>query len=189
MRELVYYVAVSLDGKIAGPAGQFDFFPFDEAYAREMNEDWADGLPSGLHDALGITPPRTKWDTVVMGRGTFEPAMAQGVGDPYAHLDTYVYSRSLDPADHPDVSVIGSDPVDHVRALKAADGGNIWLCGGGQLAATLAGEVDRLVLKINPVTVGDGIPLFGGAFAPQAWTLTGTRVFDLGVILAEYDRG
>ena len=188
MRELIYYVATTLDGFIAGPDGSFDFFPMDADYAREMNEDWSDGLPTGLHDALGITPPRSKWDTVVMGRGTFEPAMQAGIADPYAHLDTYVYSSTLDPRDHPGIAIVGGDPVAHVRRLKESEGGDVWLCGGGALADALADDIDRLVLKINPVTVGDGTRLFAGGFEPRSWQLQRTRSFDIGVVLAEYDR-
>ena len=188
MRELIYYVAVTLDGRIAGPDGSFDFFPMDQEYARQMSEEWSDGLPTGFHEAVGATPPRSKWDTVVMGRGTFEPAIQQGVSDPYAHLDTYVYSTTLDQADHPDVTIVGSEPLAHVQALKAAEGGNIWLCGGGVLAGILADEIDRLVLKINPVTAGDGIPLFTDDFSPRSWRLERTWAFDIGVHLSEYAR-
>lgn len=188
MRSLVYYVAVSLDGRIAGPEGQFDFYPVDEDYSRQMNEEWGDGLPTGLHEALGITPPLTKWDTVVMGTATYRVGVDVGVTDPYSHLRTVVYSRSLDPADYPQVEIVATDPVEHVRALKQEPGGDIWLCGGGKLAATLAPEVDRLALKINPVTAGDGVPLFDGGFAPQQWKLTSHRVFEIGTILAQYER-
>ncbi|AUN40967.1 dihydrofolate reductase family protein [Tsukamurella tyrosinosolvens] len=188
MRSLVYYVAVSLDGRIAGPEGQYDFYPVDEEYSRQMNEEWGDGLPTGLHEALGITPPLTKWDTVVMGTTTYRIGADVGVNDPYSHLRTIVYSRSLDAADFPEVEVIAEDPVAHMRALKQEEGGDIWLCGGGKLAATLAPEVDRLALKIYPVTAGDGVPLFAGGFAPQQWKLISHRAFDIGVILAQYER-
>lgn len=188
MRSLVYYVAVSLDGRIAGPRGEYDFYPVDDEYSRQMNEEWSDGLPTGLHEALGITPPRTKWDTVVMGRGTFQPAIDMGIADPYAHLRTIVYSSTLNQANHPAVEIVADDPVAHMRALKAEEGGDIWLCGGAKLAGALADQIDRLVTKIYPVTAGDGIPLLQGGFAPRQWTLTDHRVFDIGVILAQYDR-
>ena len=123
-----------------------------------------------------------------MGRGTFEPAIQAGLADPYSHLDTYVYSSTLDPAECPDVTVVASDPVTHMRELKGADGAGIWLCGGGRLAASLIGEIDRLVLKLNPVTIGNGRPLLDGEFSPQAWQLESTRTFDLGVVLLEYSR-
>ncbi len=186
MRELVYFVAVTLDGKIAGPDGSFDFFPMDEDYSRQMNEEWGDGLPTAWHEALGSTPPLRKWDTVIMGRGTFQPALDIGVASPYAHLDQYVFSSTLVPAEHPGVTVIDGDPVAFVADLKQQPGGNIWLCGGGKLAGTLTPLIDRLVLKLNPVVAGAGVALFEGRFAPSHWRLVEQRTFDLGVVLLTY---
>lgn len=188
MRTLTYFIATTLDGRIAAADGSFDFFPFDADYGQSLSAEWGDAFPTAFHDAFGTTPPRSVFDTVVMGRGTFEPAIRAGVADPYTHLNTYVYSSTLDPADYPDVTVVASDPVAHMRELKDADGGGIWLCGGGRLAASLLGEIDRLVLKLNPVTIGSGRPLFDGGFSPQAWRLESTRSFDLGVVLVDYTR-
>jgi dihydrofolate reductase len=124
-----------------------------------------------------------------MGRGTFEPAIAAGVTSPYAHLDQYVFSTSLDPAEHPDVRVVADDPVDVVRSLKRQPGKDIWLCGGSRLASTLSGEIDRLVLKLNPVLLRAGIPLIdGGTYDPTPWRLADHRVFDIGVVVLTYER-
>ncbi|MBA2310052.1 MAG: dihydrofolate reductase [Pseudonocardiales bacterium] len=188
MRQLVYFVAVSLDGKIGGPDGSFDFFPVDAGYLGELNEDWGDGLPTAFHRATGLEPPGTKWDTVVMGRNTFQPAIDAGISSPYEHLDQYVFSSSLDPAQHPDVHVVSGDPLAFVHSLKRQPGGDIWLCGGGTIAATLAPEIDRLVLKLSPFVVGEGVPLFAGPFAPSHWRLTHQRTHDIGVVVLTYDR-
>lgn len=188
MRTLTYFIATTLDGRIAASDGSFDFFPFDPGYARALAADWGDAFPGAFHEAMGTTPPHSVFDTVVMGRGAFEPAIRAGVANPYSHLDTYVYSSTLDPAEHTDVTVVDSDPVAHIRELKGADGGGIWLCGGGRLAASLMGEIDRLVLKLNPVTIGQGRPLFDGAFGPHAWRLESVQAFDLGVVLVDYSR-
>jgi uncharacterized protein (TIGR03083 family) len=188
VRALVYFVAVTLDGRIAGPDGRTDFFPTDEAYLAWLAEHWGDSLPTGLHEAMGTAAPVTRWDTVVMGRGTFEPAIAADVESPYAHLEQYVFSASLDPAAHPGVRVVAQDALAFVRGLKAREGGDIWLCGGGALAGALATEVDRLVLKVNPVVAGDGVPLFGGGFDPSTWRLVEHEVAPGGVVVLTYDR-
>lgn len=186
MRQLTYFIATTLDGRIGAPDGSADFFPLEPGYLAALAADWGDAFPTAFHRATGSEPPRTRFDAVVMGRATFEPALAAGVRDPYKHLDTYVCSTTLDPAGMPDVHVVAGDPVAAVRELKAAEGGGIWLCGGGRLAATLAGEIDRLVVKLNPLTVGEGPTLFTGAFAPRSWRLVSTRTYDLGVVLLEY---
>lgn len=188
MRELAYLVATTLDGRIAALDGSFDFFPLGPAYAAALAQRWGDALPTAFHQAFGTTAAGTVFDTVVMGRATFEPAIEAGIADPYAHLDTYVYSSTLDPAQHPGVSVVGGDALAHVRALKAAEGGGIWLCGGGRLAAALIGEVDRLVLKLSPVTIGAGRALLEGAFDPRAWHLASAETFEAGVVILDYRR-
>ncbi|GAA3574502.1 dihydrofolate reductase family protein [Microlunatus spumicola] len=187
MRALTYFIATSLDGRVAAPDGSTDDFPLDAAYLGELAEDWGDAFPTAFHAATGTEPPGTRFDAVVMGRATFEPALAAGVADPYAHLDTHVLSATLDPAALPAVRVVPGDAVAHVRALKAAPGGGIWLCGGGRLAAALVDEIDRLVVKLNPVTLGAGRPLLDGALAPRRWRLMSTRTYDVGVVLLEYE--
>ena len=191
MRRLVYYVATSLDGRIAGPDDDVTIFPFDDDYGRELAADWSDALPTPVLGAYGIEPSRTRWDAVVMGRRTFQPAIDAGLGNPYAHLDTYVVSTTLRPADFPDVTIVDGDPVDLLAELRRRPGGDIWLCGGGRLAAALAPQIDRLVLKVNPVVAVAGTALFDGdehAVGLSRWTLVEHRVYDLGVVMLTYDR-
>lgn len=188
MRELTYYVAVSLDGFIAGPEGQFDAFVFEGDHMTAINTRFADAIPTSFAEALGIVQERSTFDTVLMGWNTYAvglPAMPS----PYGHLRQVVFTRrDPDPVDG--VEFTDRDPVDVVRELKAEDGAGIWLCGGGALAASLVGEIDRLVLKVNPVLFGDGIPLFGrSGYAPAAFARTAATAFDSGVTLLEYRRG
>lgn len=188
MRTLTYFVAVSLDGHIAGPEGQTDFFAADAAFLAQLAEDWPDSLPTAFHDTMGTTPPVEQWDTVVMGRGTFAPAMEAGIASPYEHLEQYVVSTTMDQADHAGVTVIDEDPGAFVRRLKSQPGGDVWLCGGGLLAGAMIDEIDRLVLKVNPVTLGAGTPMLTHQFAPARWDLVGHDVMAGGVLLLTYDR-
>jgi dihydrofolate reductase len=187
MRELVYYVAVSLDGFIADPDGGFDAFLVEGDHASVVLGEYADALPGHVAGALGIEPPRTRFDTVLMGWNTLTPALEAGIASPYPHLRQVVASRrerEVDPA----ITLTG-DPLSAVRDLKREDGLDIWLCGGGELAGALLPEIDRLVLKRNPFVFGSGIPLFGDApFAPRAFLRTATRSFDSGVVVEEYER-
>jgi dihydrofolate reductase len=74
-----------------------------------------------------------------------------------------------------------------VRQLKAEEGRDIWLCGGGKLAASVFTEIDELILKINPVVIGSGIPLFDGAVSTRATILTEHKVYANGFVFARYD--
>lgn len=102
----------------------------------------------------------------MMGRHPYEVGLAIGVTSPYAHLQQYVISQSMTARPDPAIKLVGTDPVECVRTLKRDRGLDIWLWGGARLAGALYDEIDELILKINPVVLGDGIPLFEGARDP-----------------------
>lgn len=191
MRSLVYFVAASLDGFIASPEGTFEAFPMQGDHIEALFREFPETLPAPALAAMGITPELRTFDTVVMGWNTFAVGLQSGLRDPYPHLRQYVSSRSHTSAEAGgNVVVTSEDPVALVRKLKAEPSDrSIWLCGGGKLAAELADEVDALVLKVNPVLLGAGIPLFAtSAYAPRAFRLESSRRFDSGVTMNHYVR-
>ena len=176
MRELTYYIGMTIDGYIAGPGGETDLFPTPDDVMAFIGAEYPETLPTHVREALGIDAPNRRFDTVVMGRATYQPALDAGIEHPYAHLDEYVVS-SAGPE---------RDPVALVRRLKAMDGLGVWLCGGGRLAAALLGEIDELVVKQYPVVAGAGIPLFAGSYTPSAFTLVEARPFASGAVVHTY---
>ncbi|WP_330228111.1 dihydrofolate reductase family protein [Nocardia sp. NBC_00508] len=197
MRELVYYVAISLDGRIAGPKGEFDFFfaPLaDEersaAYNAWVDTHYPEVTPTVVRAAAGLTDvPNVRFDTVILGLGSYRPAYDAGIESPYAHLRQYVVSSTLGEVADPDVTVVDRDPLGLIRALKKEGGDkDIWLCGGGRLAGELMPEIDRLVLKTYPVLAGAGVPLIDGGFDPAFFTVVDRQIFDNGVTVTELAR-
>jgi dihydrofolate reductase len=143
MRKLLYGAAMSLDGFIARPDGGVDWL------------HWSD-------DVAAITA--TYWstiDTVLMGRKTYDVAVASG-SSRFPGKQTYVYSRSLEARAEEGLEIVGTDAVEHVRALKHGGGEGICLMGGGELARPLfeAGLIDEVGVNLHPVLLGDGIPMF-----------------------------
>ncbi|MFB6961811.1 dihydrofolate reductase family protein [Streptomyces sp. NPDC056309] len=196
MRKLVYYVGVTLDGRIAGPGGEYDFFPAGDeqqtaAYFSWTNTLYPETVPTAQRAAVGLTDvPNRRFDTVVMGLGTYRPALDAGITNPYAHLRQYVVSSTLKPDTDPAVTVVPGDPLALVRELKRQEdtGLDIWLCGGGKLAGALLPEIDELVVKNYPVVAGAGIPAFDGAFNPTVFQVAERTAFPNGVTLTHLTR-
>lgn len=194
MRTLVYYVAVTLDGRIAGPQGEYDFYPQGDeeqaaAYSSSMNARCPETVPTVAREALGLTDtPHARFDAVVMGLGAYRPALDEGITSPYAHLRQYVVSSTLASGIDPAVTVVAEDPVGFVRDLKRQEGRDIWLCGGGRLAGALLSEIDELLVKSYPVVAGAGIPVFDGEFDPTVFQVAERTAFANGVTFTRFTR-
>lgn len=189
MRKLTYYVAASLDGFIAGPDGDLSFFALEGDHLTALNEQHPETVPTAWREQAGIDEPNKVFDTVLMGRGTYEMGIKTGTSSPYRHLRQYVFSTGYSGALGEGVELVRTDPIAKVRELKREDGGlGIWLCGGGGLAGSLLPEIDELMIKLNPVVAGSGIPLFNRDFAAAQFRLTSHDVYDSGVAVMTYER-
>ncbi len=88
----------------------------------------------------------------------------------------------------PAVELVERDPIALVRGLKQAEGGDIWLAGGGKLAAELLGEIDEMIIKSYPVVAGGGIPAFAGAFRPTLFAPVQRKEFGNGAQITWFTR-
>lgn len=173
MPKIIYYVATSLDGYISGPDGDISGFVGEGS-----------GLERYLEDLKGFS-------TVIMGRNTYEFGYRFGLdpGQPaYAHMDHYIISESLSfDTLHEKVRVIPPEltEIDRVRDASPTD---VYLCGGGQLAGWLLrhGRLDVLKLKLNPLVLGGGVPLFAGVERQYGLTLLESEEFDHGLAMRTY---
>ncbi|WP_280267908.1 dihydrofolate reductase family protein [Nocardia wallacei] len=189
MRKLAYFTGMSLDGYIAGPQDSIDFFPLGADFTAWIAADYPETLPTHVRSHFGVADdaPNKHYDTLVMGRGTYEPGLALGLANPYAHLRTYVVSSTLGRIEDTAVELVERDPLALVRRLKQEEGLDIWL-GGGKLAGQLVDEIDELVIKSYPVVAGDGVRAFTGNFRPTDFTLRRRREFDNGTQVSWFTR-
>lgn len=140
MRKIILNLAVSLDGYIAGPKGEYDWCLTDDDY----------GMTSFLESV----------DTLLIGRKTFDLLIEYG--DPYPDKTNYVFSTRLKNSDYKNVTIVNEDIISFADKLRKQDGKNIWLFGGAQIAYPLYDQnmIDQMVLSVHPVLLGGGIPLF-----------------------------
>lgn len=172
MRELILYTTVSLDGYLAPIYGGFDLLttisnPEQEDYGKNM-----------FYDSI---------DTVIMGGNTYYELSCIDVEIPFKDKKIYVISQKTLEL-HNEVHFIKENTINEIRKLKELDGKNIWLLGGGILTASLLERklIDKMILIYLPVMLGDGIPLFPKYKGESKWKLINNKLFENGILQAEY---
>jgi len=170
VRRLKYHVAITADGFIAREDGSFDCFPLEGEHVA----DYLESLKS--------------YGAVLMGRNTYEVGLRLGVTNPYPHLKSYVFSRTMKESPDERVEFVAENVMELVRKLKAEPGQDIYLCGGGALATELFKEdlIDEVILKLNPLLLGSGIPLISDIGRHVDLELIDSKVYDSGVVLLSY---
>lgn len=140
MRLVRFGGAMSLDGYIAGPEGEYDWI-----------------VPDPDMDFAAMQAP---FDTFLIGRKTFEMMRRAGSEAPMPGIQYVVFSRTLRAADCPGAT-LSDDAERFVRELRTKPGKDIAVFGGGELFRSLlaAGLVDRIEVSLIPVLLGGGIPL------------------------------
>jgi dihydrofolate reductase len=191
MRQLKYYVACTVDRFIAHLDGTHDGFLMEGEHFADLIATFPETFPAQFRDILGISGENKCFDTVLMRRRTYEVGLKVGIANPYPQMQQCVFSRTLranlDAVEEDrNVELISTDPVAVVKDLKQQQGKDIWLCGGGDLATTLFSEIDELILKVNPLLLGSGIPLFAGIFKQTVLELTNSKFYNNGFILLHY---
>lgn len=168
MRPVLYSVAMSLDGFIAGPGGEVDWL------TAEPDIDWA--------GFMGL------FDTMLVGRRTWDFAVTHGSPSGFGDLRTLVFSRTLDAADHPGVEVVADDAAEVVAELRREEGKTIWLMGGGDLFRSLldAGLVDGVEVAVVPVLLGRGIPLLAPWEGRARLTREHVQPYSRGIVVVRY---
>jgi dihydrofolate reductase len=169
MTKIRYAVAMSLDGYIAGPNGEADWIVIDP----EVNfaELWA------------------QFDTLLMGRRTYEAAIAR-LGKAYLHrLKTVVASRTYTQLDHPEITIIPELNRDWLQTLRMQSGKDIWLVGGGEFFGLLLEmhEVDTVEVTVIPVLLGGGVPLLPSPAHQTRLKLSSHMVYQSGLVSLIYE--
>lgn len=160
------FIAMSLDGFIAGPGDEIDWLFTEQDY--------------------GFTPFFDQVDTLIMGRRTY--AMSCSFDSwPYPNKRTLVWTRQAPPPD-PRVSFTSANLPTLIARARSEGSRGIWLVGGGELvrSALQTQVVDAFTIAIHPIVLGGGIPLFP-AGTPRQWlTLTDCEAFASGLLIARY---
>jgi dihydrofolate reductase len=170
MSQLVLYIALSLDGYIARTSGEVDWLFTDQDY--------------GYEDFYATC------DRLIMGRNTYK--QIQFWGDyPYPDKQGFVFSRTIQHDRDENVNFIAGDLVSFIKNLKLQDGKDIWLVGGAAIAKTCLKNnlVDRFILSIHPIILGEGIALFPQTLPTLSLKLEHSKTFETGLVQLTYSNG
>jgi dihydrofolate reductase len=160
---------MSLDGCIAGPKDEIDWIIVDPEI-----------------DFRGFMD---RFDTILMGRKTFEAQLAHGGGGSMPGKEVIVVSRTLRQKEYPDATIVGDGLEEVVSRLRVEPGKDIWLFGGGSLFRGMleAQLVDIVEVAVIPDLLGAGTPLLPPPGDGCVLRLAGSRVYQkTGIVFLEY---
>lgn len=171
MRKIVMSLAVSLDGYIAKPDG---------------NVEWLKKVPNPEKLDYGFSEFYKTIDTTIMGNNTYKEILGFKIPFPFQDKENFVISRT----NYPDTKFVRftSNVNNLVKDLKSKRGKDIWLIGGGQINTEFLnkGLIDELLIRIVPIVIGEGLPLFGNKPDEVIFELIRTETFSTGVIQLSY---
>src|SRR5689334_17179001 len=176
MRKIILGLAVSLDGYIEGPNGEYDWCFADQDY--------------------GMSEFIARIDTVFIGRKSYEMAQeyasANGgeVVPGMPPMKEYVFSNTLKQVKEGSILISG-DSMAEARRIKEQPGKDIWLFGGASLTDALMNEglVDEMWMSVHPILLGSGKPLFRNKDHRTLLTLLDSKTYDTGLVSLRYGIG
>ncbi len=173
MRKLILGLAVTLDGYIEGPNGEYDWCFTDQDY--------------GLNEFF------TRVDAIFIGRKSYE--MAQQYADSnhgqmvpgMPSMIEYVFSTTLTSVKKGAI-LVSEDSLNEAKRIKAKPGKDIWLYGGASLtdAFMKEGLVDELWLSVHPILLGSGKLLFRGSDSRTKLTMLESKTYESGLVSLRY---
>lgn len=173
MRKLILGLAISLDGYIEGPNGEYDWCFTDQDY--------------GLNDFF------TRIDALFIGRKSY--LMAQNYADNNSgelvpgmpKMKAYVFSKTLKAVKEGAV-LVDKNSMEEARKIKELPGKDIWLYGGAELSDALLKEglVDELWLSVHPILLGTGKSLFQEQDHRSHLKLLNSKTYDTGLVSLHY---
>ena len=185
MRNIISLAHISLDGFMAGPGGDMNFIVFNHELADHTYPLFA-GVDLAVYGRVTYEMMEGYWPTA--GDAPDAGAHQKSHSRWYGGVSKIVASRTLTAPKKPNVRVVGDDIVGALRAEKQKAGRDIMIFGSPTLTRALAAAdlVDEWRLTLQPVILGDGLPLFGKRENRTPLELRSSKTCGTGVIAVHY---
>ncbi len=166
MRKVMLNVAVSLDGLIEGPNGDYSWCFTDADY--------------GMNEFLDSV------DTVILGRKSYDVLL--DFGPPYPDKKIYVFTRTEKHTTYQNVKFVEGDIPAFVSSLIKEPGKDIFLFGGAEIIRVLLEKdlVDGMLLSVHPIILGSGLPLFSKLSGYKKLKLSNSIKYPSGLMQLHY---
>jgi dihydrofolate reductase len=187
MRKLIFFMHTSLDGFVAGPNGEMNWIKLDDA----------------MFDFVGTMTDQS--DTALYGRITYEMMQSYWpkAGEQpnaskhdkvhsnwYNNVSKVVLSKTMKETGLQNTKVFGDRLQENINKLKQQDGKNILIFGSPRASQSLLnlGLIDEFWLFVNPIILGNGMPLFKDITGTTNLKLAESKTFACGVIALHYEK-
>jgi dihydrofolate reductase len=184
MRKLIYSMAVSLDGYIAGPDGEIDWSAPDEELHRFHNQQTRE---LGAHlCGRRLYEVMVYWETA--DEKPSAPDHELEFARIWKNVPKIVFSKTLEKVEG-NARLVRDSVAEEVAKLKEQPGKDLAV-GGAGLAATLTklGLIDEYRLFVSPVVLGGGTHYFPALDERINLELAETQTFGARVVYVRYRR-
>ncbi|MCB2406846.1 dihydrofolate reductase family protein [Hymenobacter lucidus] len=185
MRKIIMLMHVSLDGFVADPAGNLDWVRHDGEIFDYVTEHFQT-VDTCLYGRATYQSMRDYWPTVPANPASTERQRHHASW--VEQVAKVVISTTLPHADWHNTRLISGNVAEEIQQLRQQPGRNMMLFGSPRLAHSFMqlGLIDEYLLNVNPVLLGQGVPLFHGARRRTPLELLSSRTFSSGVIGLHY---
>ncbi len=186
MRKVVLFMHISLDGFAAGPNGELDWISYDqelEQYAEEVVKTV--GAP--LYGRVTYQMMESYWPTVLTNPDSTKHDMAHAQW--VENIPKIVFSKSLVRVEWHNTTLIKDNIAAEVSKLKEQPGKDLVIFGSPGLTHTFMALnlIDEYRLTVNPVILGQGMPVFKDFKNRSDLKLLSSKTFDSGVLALHYE--
>ena len=190
MRKLTGAVFQSLDGVMQAPGGPEEDSTSNFRFGGWSFNFWDESLEKPFGGVIDA-----EYD-LLLGKRTYDIFSAfwpsnqeDPIGAKFQRINKYVLTHSDEPLKWENSHRLSGDTADAVRALKQTDGRDLLIQGSSTIYPELlaAGLIDRLVVMVFPVILGEGKSIFDGSHAAGALKLAQHAISDKGVAFLSYE--
>ncbi|EQA35614.1 riboflavin biosynthesis protein RibD C-terminal domain protein [Leptospira inadai serovar Lyme str. 10] len=181
MRKVSLLAHASLDGFVGGPNGEMDWISHDDEIFRYVTEHFK-SVDTCLYGRVVYQMMESYWPTV--SKNPAATKMELHHADWVENIQKIVFSTTLEKAEWNNTRLVKSNVAEEISKLKKQPGKNMMIFGSPRLTHSFMqmGLIDEFVININPVILGNGIPLFKESKDKIDLKLINSTTFKCGVV-------